>query len=98
MPDQETMQQLTGLQARAKTLTGYRDKLIRDTGIAERKLEEAVEKLKELGVDASGLNSKELQALAEEFEAKLAAKVAELTAAVEEGETLVERYKAVQTP
>ena len=96
MPDQEISQQLTQLQARTKTLAGHRDKLIRDTGIAERRLEESLEKLKELGVDASGLGSKELQALAEDFEAQLAGKVAELAGKVEEGEALVAKYQAVQ--
>ncbi len=96
MPDQDVSQQLAQLQARTKTLTAHRDKLLRDTGIAERKLEESVEKLKELGVDASGLGSKELQALAEGFEAQLAEKVAELTGRVEEGEALVAKYQAVQ--
>lgn len=96
MPDQETLQQLSELQTRAKALAGQRDKLIRDTGIAERKLEEAVEKLKELGIDATGLGSKELQAMAEDLGKQLSAKMTEFSQKVEEGEKLVERYQQVQ--
>jgi len=96
MPDQETLNQLAGLQTRVGKLTKSREQIIRDTGIAERKFEEAVEKLKELGIDASGMDSKKLQETAEELEAQLVSKVAELTGKVQDGEALVAKYQQLR--
>lgn len=95
MPDQ-LEEQLVVLQNRVKKLAGNRDQLIRDQGAAERKLEEAQEKLRELGIETEGLTSKELQAQAEALEAQLAAKVEEITAKVVEGEQLVAKYQEVR--
>ena len=89
-------EQLVVLQNRVKKLATNRDQLIRDQGAAERKLEEAQEKLRELGIETDGLTSKQLQEKAEELEAQLEAKVAELTVKVEEGEVLVARYQQVR--
>jgi hypothetical protein len=91
MPDQ-----LEDLQRRVKTLAGSRDQLIRDQGAAERKLEESQEKLRALGIETTGLSSKELQAQAEALQAELATKVEEITANVVEGEALVAKYQSVR--
>jgi chromosome segregation ATPase len=89
-------EQLVVLQNRVKKLAGNRDQLIRDQGAAERKLEEAQEKLRELGIEVEGLTSKQLQEQAERLEAQLATKVGELTSKVEEGEALVAKYQQVR--
>ncbi|VVB50768.1 Uncharacterised protein [uncultured archaeon] len=95
MPEQ-LEEQIVMIQNRVKKLAANRDQLIRDQCAAERKLEEAQEKLKELGINIEGLNSKLLQAQAEALEVQLAEKVAELTGKVEEGETLVAKYQQVR--
>lgn len=97
MPDQQTVDQLVALQGRVRVLTKNRDAIIRDTGAAERKLEEALEKLKALGLDASGLDSKQLQEVAEKFEAELAACVQDLSSKVAEGEQLVAKYQQLRS-
>jgi hypothetical protein len=89
-------EQLVVLQTRVKKLATNRDQLIRDQGAAERKLEEAQEKLRELGIETDGLTSKQLQEKAEELETQLEAKVAELVVKVEEGEALVAKYQQVR--
>jgi len=89
-------EQIVVLQTRVKKLGTNRDALIRDQGAAERKLEEAQEKLRTLGIEVEGLDSKQLQKKAEELEAALAVKVTELTATVEEGEALVTKYQSVR--
>ncbi len=89
-------EQLVVVQNRVKKLAGSRDSLIRDQGAAERKLEEAQEKLRELGIEVEGLTSKQLQEQAEKLEAQLATKVTELIAKVEEGEALVAKYQQVR--
>ena len=91
MPDQTTQQQIATLQAQVKKLNTSRDQLIRDTGAAERKLEEAMEKLKELGIDAAGLTSKELQDMAVALEGQLTDKLAELSTKVAESEALIQK-------
>jgi hypothetical protein len=89
-------EQLEMLQSRVKKLSALRDQLIRDEGAAARKLEEAQEKLRALGIETAGLDSKALQVQAEALEAELEAKVAELTAEVEKGEQLVAKYNQVR--
>jgi predicted ATP-grasp superfamily ATP-dependent carboligase len=89
-------EQIVVLQTRVKKLAGSRDQLIRDQGAAERKLEEAQEKLHELGIETEGLTSKQLQEQAEALEAQLASKVAEITSKVEDGEQLVAKYQTVR--
>jgi predicted nucleic acid-binding Zn-ribbon protein len=89
-------EQLGVLQNRVKKLTTSRDLLIRDAGAAERKLEEAQENLRALGIETKDMTSKQLQEKAEELEAELATKVAEITTKVEEGEALVAKYQAVR--
>ncbi len=89
--------QLVSLQTRVKKLAANRDQLIRDQGVAERRCEEAAEKLRELGLDVAGLSSKELQNKAEELEAQLAEKVKEITAQVEAGEALLTRYQQISS-
>ena len=89
-------EQLVTLQARVKKLTASRDTLIRDQGAAERKLEEAQEKLRELGIETQGLTSKQLEVEATALEAQLAIKVKEITAKVEEGEALVAKYQEIR--
>jgi hypothetical protein len=96
MPDQGTIDQLAALQARVGKITKSRESIIRDTGVAERKFEEAIEKLKELGIDASGMDSKTLQKTAEELEGQLVAKVLELTGKVQDGEALVAKYQQLR--
>lgn len=96
MPDAETLQQIATVQTQVKKLQTSRDQLIRDTGVAERKLEESLEKLKELGIDAAGLTSKELQDMAVELETTLKSKLTELSTQVTNSEALVAKANALR--
>jgi len=89
-------EQLVLVQNRVKKLAVNRDQLIRDQGAAERKLEEAQEKLRELGIEVEGLSSKQLQEQAEALEAQLSAKVDDLIKKLEEAEALVAKYQSVR--
>lgn len=91
MPDQTA--NLQNLKARVKTLATNRDRLIRDAGAKESQLEQAYEKLRELGVaDPENLSTKDLQALAAKYELELEQKVTTITAKVAEGEALMAEY------
>lgn len=90
-------EQLVVLQNRVKKLASSRDQLIRDQGAAERKLEEAQEKLRELGIETEGLTSQQLQAKAEELEVELTVKMVEVEAALTKGETLVTKHQSVRS-
>lgn len=89
-------EQIVVLNARVKKLAANRDQLNRDAGAAERKLEEAQEKLRALGIETEGLTSKQLQEKAQELEAELGTKVTEITTKIEEGEALVAKYQQVR--
>jgi hypothetical protein len=89
-------EQIVVLQNRVKKLAGNRDQLIRDQGAAERKLEEAQEKLRELGIETEGLTSQQLQAKAEELGVELTVKMIEVETKVAEGEALVAKYQSVR--
>jgi hypothetical protein len=89
-------EQLVVLQNKVKKLALSRDQLIRDEGAAQRKLEEAQEKLRELGIETEGLTSKQLQAKAEALESELGEKLVTLATKVEEGEQLVAKYQSAK--
>lgn len=85
--------QLSALKTRVKTLAANRDKLIRDAGAKESQLEQAYEKLRELGVQTpEQLSTQDLQALAEKYELELGEKVEQITVKVTEGEQLLADY------
>ena len=85
--------ELQVLKTKVKTLAANRDKLIREHGAKESQLEQAYEKLRELGVkDPENLSTKELQTMAERYELELGLKVDLITAKVAEGEALMANY------
>lgn len=89
-------EQIVVLQNRVKKLAASRDQLIRDQGAAERKFEEAQEKLRELGIETEGMSSQQLQKKAEELEVELTVAVVEVESKVAEGEALVAKYQSVR--
>ncbi len=83
-------QQLTDLQRRIKALASGRDTLIRDAGIQEQKLQEALDKLRANGIEEpEKITELELVEMDRELSTQLAALIAELTAKIEEGERLL---------
>jgi hypothetical protein len=56
-------EELKTLQTKVKALVIKREGLIRDAGVEERKVQEAIEKLAELGIDAARLSVEELENL-----------------------------------
>lgn len=90
-------EQLKAVQIRLKKLQTYRDQLNRDVAVAESKLQQAYQQLRDLGiVDPETKTSQVLQTLAEGFEKELTEKVAELLTKVEEGEALMAKYLEIQ--
>jgi uncharacterized coiled-coil DUF342 family protein len=88
-----TTDQLQSLKTRVKSLAANRDKLIRDAGAKESQLEQAYDKLRELGVQTPELlSTPDLQALAEKYEVELGEKVEQITVKVTEGEKLLADY------
>jgi hypothetical protein len=85
-----TEEQLKDLQRRVKLLATNRDNIIRDAGIQEQKLQEAHQKLRDLGIkDPEKMTDNDLEKLAMDLQSKLTAAIEELTATVEEGEKLL---------
>ena len=83
-------EQLKDLQRRVKLLTTNRDNIIRDAGIQEQKLQEAHQKLRDLGIkDPEKMSDEDLERLALDLQSKLTAAITELTTLVEEGEKLI---------
>jgi hypothetical protein len=90
------MADLQDIQTKVKALASKRDQIIRDQGIEERKLEEAYEKLRELGVDnPETLSAQEIQDLAVSLQAELDGKLAALETQVTQGEALMAKYQEV---
>ena len=92
------MADLKDIQTKVKTLASKRDQIIRDQGIEERKLEEAYEKLRELGVEnPETLSAQEIQDLAEKLQTEFTEKLAALETQVTQGEALMVKYQAQET-
>lgn len=93
------MADLKDIQAKIKILASKRDQIIRDQGIEERKLEEAFEKLRELGVEKpEELSAQEIQDLAGKLQAELEEKLTALDSQVTQGEALMAKYQTQETP
>ena len=91
------MPDLKEIQSKVKELAGKRDQIIRDQGIEERKLEEAYEKLRELGIEnPENLSAKEIQDLAVKLQAELEEKLVALETQVNAGEALMAKYQTLQ--
>jgi uncharacterized protein YceH (UPF0502 family) len=91
------MADLKEIQQKVKTLAGQRDQIIRDQGIEERKLEEAYEKLRELGItEPEKLSGQEIQDLATKLQAELEEKLTALETQVNAGEKLMAQYQTLQ--
>lgn len=91
------MADLKEIQSKVKELASKRDQIIRDQGIEERKLEEAYEKLRELGVeDPEKLTAQEIQDLATKLQKELEEKLAALETQVKAGEELMAKYQSLQ--
>lgn len=88
------MADITTIQTKVKTLASKRDQIIRDQGIEERKLEEAYEKLRELGVEnPESLSAQEIQDLATKLQTELDEKLTALETQVTQGEALMAKYQ-----
>jgi uncharacterized membrane protein len=91
------MADLKEIQSKVKELAGKRDQIIRDQGIEERKLEEAYERLRELGIEKpEDLTNEQIQELAEKFQNELTEKLTALETQVAQGEDLMARYRTIQ--
>lgn len=91
------MADLREIQSRVKELTSKRDQIIRDQGSEQRKLEEAYEKLRELGIEnPEKLSALEIQALATQLQTELEGKLATLETQLTEGEALMAKYQTLQ--
>jgi len=91
------MADLKEIQGKVKALAAKRDQIIRDQGIEERRLEEAYEKLCELGIEKpEDLSAQEIQDLADKLQAEFAEKLAALDIQVNQGEALMAKYQATQ--
>jgi len=91
------MADLKEIQGKVKALASKRDQIIRDQGIEERRLEEAYEKLHELGIEKpEDLSAQEIQDLADKLQAEFAEKLEALDKQVNQGETLMAKYQATQ--
>jgi hypothetical protein len=70
MPELSTSERLKQAQARVKALAASRDQIIGDIRVANQKLKQSYENLRELGVEApEDLTLKQLSALAKKFSA-----------------------------
>jgi len=88
------MADLKDIQSKVKELASKRDQIIRDQGIEERKLEEAYEKLRELGVEKpEELSAQEIQDLSQKLQAEFADKLQALENQVTQGEALMAKYQ-----
>jgi uncharacterized protein YigA (DUF484 family) len=93
----DIQEQLRIAQSRVKTLASKRDQIIRDAGIEEQKLQQIHDNLRQLGVGSpETLSSEELQALAEETNAKLKETLQSLMESLSKGEALLMEYDKLQ--
>ncbi len=97
MAELTTQERLKQAQAKVRSLTSLREKIIGDARVEEQKLKQAYATLKELGIEnPEAMSVKELRALEEASRTKLE----ELLVAIEEqlvaGEDLMKKYNAVQ--
>jgi DNA repair exonuclease SbcCD ATPase subunit len=88
-------EELKTLQTKVKALVVKREGLIRDAGVEERKVQEAIEKLAELGIDAAKLSVEELENLRVRQQSELEATLSTLNAKVTEADALVAAYEKV---
>ncbi len=97
--DMEARQdRLKQLKARVTTLQSSKDQINREQGIEQRKLDEAYEKLRELGVEnPEAMSAKELQSLAETAKAQLDEKLTALGEQLTQGEALMAKYQQLQS-
>lgn len=94
----EAKERLTQLKARVSALQSGKDQINREAGIEQRKLDEAYEKLRELGVqNPETLSAKELQALADDAKIQLDEKLTALEEQLTQGETLMAKYQQLQS-
>lgn len=92
-----TVERLKAAQAKVKALAGDRDRVIREAGAQERKLEEAYEKLRELGIESpEKMTSKQLQTMAEQLREQLTEKLGTIETQIAKGEKLMAQYNAIE--
>jgi hypothetical protein len=98
MPELSTSERLKQAQARVKALSASRDQIIGDIRVANQKLKQSYENLRELGVEApEDLTLKQLSTLAEEFKTTLATKLESIEEVLGNGETLLQQYKELES-
>jgi len=94
MSDTQTL--LRDVQSRQKILLGKKDQLIREAGIEEQKLAEAMLKLREYGVvNPEKLSAEEMKTKASELELSLVSKLVEITKEITKGEELLKEYEGI---
>ena len=94
--EQDFKQELEAVQRQTKLLATKRDGLIREAGIQQQRVTEALGKLKELGVaDADKLSVEQLKKLRDKKQKELEAGVAALKAKVADSTRLLAEYEQV---
>ncbi len=94
----EAKERLQQLKARVTALQSSKDQINREAGIEQRKLDEAYEKLRELGVEnPETMSAKTLQELADTAQIQLDEKLTALEGQLTQGETLMAKYQQLQS-
>lgn len=94
----EAKERLQQLKTRVTALQSSKDQINREAGIEQRKLDEAYEKLRELGVEnPEAMSAKALQELADTAKIQLDEKLTALEEQLTQGETLMAKYQQLQS-
>lgn len=94
----EAKERLQQLKTRVNALQSSKDQINREAGIEQRKLDEAYEKLRELGVEnPEAMSAKALQELADTAKTQLDEKLTVLEGQLTQGETLMAKYQQLQS-
>lgn len=89
---------LKAAQARVKEIGDKRQQLLRDASVEEHKVNEALAKLKELGVDgADKLQIADLVALRDQTQAAVEADLAKVKTQIAEADAVMAEYESVTT-
>jgi hypothetical protein len=88
---------LKQVQEQIKIFATKRDQIISDIGREEGQLENAQEKLRELGIEKpEALSAEELETMAQQIQAQLTEKVTALEEQLKTGEELIAEYNSLQ--
>jgi hypothetical protein len=97
MSEQSVQDRLRAAQAKVKTLSVNREKIIGDARVEEQRLKQAYSNLKESGVEnPEGMTVKELRTLESSFKAQLEKELTAIEGKLVEGEDLMKKYNELQ--